>query len=242
MTVRCSHQPPLKLSPATGPESHKIWTVHWLEASGSLDAHRAPIMDALHAAYTALSHHVQLPEIDVLIQRAEGRTIPEFGLSGRAYRASLFALSVDPDNPNFAKSLLDGTLTRQIVHEAHHCFRMAGPGYGRTLGEALVSEGLAGRFVQHVLHSHPEPWEAALPVSDLKTFGVQASTLSKTQYDHARWFFGRGPLPRWFGYTLGYEIVGDWLLNTHPEAVDWINIPADIPLAAAITSGLIGPE
>lgn len=28
-------------------------------------------MDALHAAYTALSRHVQLPEIDVLIQRAE---------------------------------------------------------------------------------------------------------------------------------------------------------------------------
>ncbi|MBO1361603.1 hypothetical protein J2D73_17600 [Acetobacter sacchari] len=220
----------------------KNWTVHWLGASGNLDDYHTIMMDALQSAYTALSHHVQIPEIDVLIQRAVGHTIPELGISGRAYRASLFALSFDPDNPNLANSLLNGALARQIVHEVHHCLRMAGQGYGKTFGEALVSEGLAGRFVQHVLQSQPEPWEAAVPISILQAFMVKKSALSDARYDHARWFFGRGLIPRWFGYTLGYEIVGEWLNTTCADTVDWINVAADVPITAAIKSGLISTD
>ena len=58
----------------------------------------------------------------------------------------MFSMTLDPDNPNFAASLEGGAVHRHIVHEVHHCLRMAGPGYGWTLGEALVSEGLAGQF------------------------------------------------------------------------------------------------
>lgn len=167
----------------------KNWTVHWLSASGNLDDHRSPIIDALQLAYTALSRHVPMPEMDVLIQRVGGRTIPELGISGRAYRANLFALSFDPDNPNFVNSLLDGALARQIVHEVHHCLRMAGQGYGKTFGEALVSEGLAGRFVQHVMRSQPEPWEAAVSISNLKSFMVKKSALSEVRWRVRKTFY-----------------------------------------------------
>nr|WP_274517589.1 DUF2268 domain-containing putative Zn-dependent protease [Pseudomonas sp. GM18] len=64
-------------------------------------------------------------------------------------------MTLDPDNPNLLPSLRTGTLHRQIVHEVHHCLRIAGPGYGWTLGEALVSEGLAGQFVRHLLGKRP---------------------------------------------------------------------------------------
>ena len=68
-----------------------------------------------------------------------------------AYRPGLFGLTLDPDNPQFATCISDGTLRRQVAHEVHHCLRMAGPGYGRVLGEALVSEGLAGHFTRRLL-------------------------------------------------------------------------------------------
>ncbi len=44
-----------------------------------------------------------------------------------------------------AASLDDGAFRRTIAHVVHRCLRMAEPGYGRTLGEALVSQGLAGQ-------------------------------------------------------------------------------------------------
>ncbi|PYE40485.1 putative Zn-dependent protease DUF2268, partial [Rhizobium sp. PP-F2F-G20b] len=119
------------------------WTLHWLSASGELDDHRADIVGNFDAAYRTLSGLLPPPRLDILVQWLTGQTIPEMGIVGRAYRDTLFAMTVDPDNPNFATSLQDGALHRQIVHEVHHCLRMAGPdGYGWTLGEALVSEGV----------------------------------------------------------------------------------------------------
>lgn len=79
------------------------------------------------------------PRLDVLIQHLPGQVIPEAGLPGRAFRPQLFSLAVDPANP----SLQQGGLQRHILHQVHHCMRMAGPGDGLTAREALVSEGLA---------------------------------------------------------------------------------------------------
>lgn len=74
----------------------------------------------------------------------------------------MFSLTIDPANPNFAHSLRDGDLRRAVAHEAHRCMRMAGPGYGWSLGEALVSEGLAGHFASRLFDSPPAPWECAV--------------------------------------------------------------------------------
>ncbi|TXN19224.1 hypothetical protein FV217_22095, partial [Methylobacterium sp. WL9] len=41
------------------------------------------------------------------------------------------------------------------VHEEGRQAIAAGTGYGWTLGEALVSEGLAGRFVSHLFGTPP---------------------------------------------------------------------------------------
>jgi hypothetical protein len=204
-----------------------------------LENHRSAITDAFRAAYEALSLHIMPPVLDILIQRQDGRAIPEVGVTGRAYRSNLFALSCDPTNPHFRISLINGALIRAIVHEVHHCLRMSGPGYGRTLGEALVSEGLAGRFVGYILQSTPEPWEEAVDFTALKALDIKASTLSTRRYDHAEWFFGKGSFPRWLGYSLGYEIVGQWLATAKADKIEWTNVRAETPIAVAIERGLL---
>jgi uncharacterized protein YjaZ len=120
------------------------------------------------------------------------------------------------------------------VHEAHHCMRMAKRGYGRTLGEALVSEGLAGRFVTHLFHSPPEPWERAVDQNTLLAHRPDNRMLAATDYDHNSWFFGAGgQRPRWLGYTLGYEMVGKWLETAGKlENAAWIDVPAERVLSA----------
>jgi Predicted Zn-dependent protease (DUF2268) len=136
--------------------------------------------------------------------------IPEIGIAGQIYRRSLFALTLDPDNPNFASSLRDGNLRRHVVHEVHHCLRKGGPGYGKSLGEALVSEGLAGQFVTRLFGTPPEPWERAVESPVALSLFPAADVMASTTYDHRAWFFGAGgQFPRWLGYTLGYMIVAD---------------------------------
>lgn len=216
------------------------WTLHWLEASGSLGELRSDLIGEFDAAYKTVSRLMTPPRLDVLIQRLPGETIPEMGLVGRAYRSSMFSMTIDPDNPNLLPSLCTGMLHRQIVHEVHHCLRMAGPGYGWTLGEALVSEGLAGQFVRHLLGNHPEPWECAVTDVDLLRSPVDLKALESTHYNHSEWFFGVGAHPKWFGYTLGYQMVGRWLASVGEiDAATWINVPAQDIVASALEEGFV---
>ncbi|GGB05339.1 hypothetical protein GCM10011491_36890 [Brucella endophytica] len=218
------------------------WTLHWLEASGELGGFRAEIIGNFEAARRLLSAFLAPPRLDILVQRLTGETIPEMGIVGHAYRGTLFAMTVDPDNLNFADSLENGALQRQIIHEVHHCMRMAGPGYGWTLGEALVSEGLAGQFVCKLFGSAPEPWERAVPLERLLSNPVDMKSLSAKGYNHPAWFFGTGAYPRWLGYTLGFEMVGNWLKEAGEiDAGTWITVPAATVIEVAAKSELIQP-
>ncbi|VVO31923.1 DUF2268 domain-containing putative Zn-dependent protease [Pseudomonas fluorescens] len=219
------------------------WRLHWLEAEGDLEPLRQPITHACDSAHQSISTLMAPPRLDILIQRLAGQVIPELGLLGQAHRSSLFSLTIDPDNVHFANALDDGSLKRQVMHEVHHCMRMAGPGYGHTLGEALVSEGLAGQFVRLLLGTEAEPWERAVPLETLRNTALDAATLASNHYDHSAWFFGTGQYPRWFGYTLGYEIVGHWLAEMgEVDEHTWVNVPAATVLAVASKAGILSQD
>jgi len=122
------------------------WTVQCLGAEQLERALRDIVEAKIAAARQVIAQLVAPPVLDVKVQVFPGHVIPEIGMVGKACHKGMFVLSLDAGNPNPARCLLDGTLRRQVAHEVPHCLRMAGPGYGRTFGEALVSEGLAGRL------------------------------------------------------------------------------------------------
>ncbi len=200
----------------------------WSQSEGSLENWRSIIKSEIEIARLAMSRFGISAKIDILIQRISGAVIPEIGMVGQAYRRGLLGLTLDPDNPNFSTAVGNGYLHRHVAHEVHHCLRMAGPGYGSSLGEALVSEGLAGHFTRQLFKNSPEPWECAFDKSFIDENLPRRIELDAKDYDHSGWFFGSGDQrPRWFGYTLGYKIVGDWLdKNSNIEVENWINVPA----------------
>lgn len=216
------------------------WKLHWLEAAGDLQACQPEITRQAEAARRILSSVMQPPPLDILVQCAPAAVIPETGIGGYAYSKTLFSLSLDPANPQLAQTLSNGALMRTILHEVHHCLRMGGPGYGWTLGEALVSEGLAGQFVSWLLDSPPERWERACELHWLRDNPVTLAGLNSRHYDHAAWFFGNGPYPRWYGYTLGYQLVAAWQNQfrvVSPEK--WISVTAAEVITAGLNAGLI---
>ncbi|HZC15456.1 MAG TPA: DUF2268 domain-containing putative Zn-dependent protease [Caulobacteraceae bacterium] len=213
------------------------WTLHWLEAEGDLQPWRDQISAQIEETRRLVSQHVEPTRLDVLINRGSGGVIPEIGFGARAYGRSLFRLHIDPDNPAVGRGLLDGTLQRQVAHEVNHCMRMGGPGYGRTFGETLVSEGLAGHFVRRLFNNPPEPWERAVDKATLLARLPDAATLAQAQWDHGRWFFGTkdGHNPRWLGYTLGYELVGAWIdARGAPDADALVASPAEEIIAIGL--------
>ncbi|MFC3058043.1 DUF2268 domain-containing putative Zn-dependent protease [Paenirhodobacter populi] len=184
-------------------------TLHIINARHQLTGIAKWLSERLDDAFVVSAKHLPLLDTDV-IMRAGKAVIPEKGHLGYAPERGLIYVTVDPENP-ILRTNPSQSLERMLAHELHHSSRWDGPGYGKTLGEALVSEGLAGHFAQEVYGGACDPWEQ-LPASTLRPYFFKAQAdWQSADYNHAEWFFGSQEFPAWVGYSLGYEMVGRYL-------------------------------
>ena len=134
------------------------WRIHFLNANDQFGDLVEPIREGIGRAKTCAEKATQPVTIDIVAQVWPNAVIPERGHVGRTPTGTMIYLTFDPANDNLASNLGE-PLERMVAYELHHVLRNRGPGYGATLGEALVSEGLAGQFVKQLYNSEPEPWE-----------------------------------------------------------------------------------
>jgi uncharacterized protein YjaZ len=120
-----------------------------------------------------------------------------------------------------------------LAHELHHAARNQGPGYGKTLGEALVSEGLAQAFEADIT-GHVPFYAVALDAVTLdRVSKVALPDLDREDYNHNSWFFGDGEeFPRHGGYSVGYAVVMAHLAASGQSAAALATLPASMILDA----------
>jgi len=94
-------------------------------------------------------------------------------------------------------------LLGSAAHELHHLARWQTVGYGKTLGEALITEGCAQRYA----------FEKSGKLGLWTLVDVTDALLEKAfaqwndaAYNHREWFY-QGPLGRWIGYAIGYKLT-----------------------------------
>ncbi|WP_303729002.1 DUF2268 domain-containing putative Zn-dependent protease [Paracoccus solventivorans] len=190
------------------------WQVHFLNARHALTSVMPEIRAAVAESVALVSAHAELPDFDVVVRAEEG--IPDWGVLAHSPAPGVVELALAP-------SRFDSALVvRRMVRALFLILRGDHPGYGRSLGEALVSEGLAGHFVQAVLGGRPDPWDAT-PL----TAGVAKRAMTEwawLDYDRALWFEGRGNIRKWAGYGLAHRLVAEHLARS--EGVDVLSLAA----------------
>lgn len=198
------------------------WQVHFLNARHALTGVMPEIRAAVAEAVALVSAHAELPDFDVVVRAEEG--IPDWGVLAHSPAPGVIELVLTP-------SRFDAALVvRRMVRALFLIIRGDCPGYGRSLGAALVSEGLAGHFVQAVLGGKPDPWDAT-PL----TAGLAKRAMTEwawLDYDHALWFEGRGNIRKWAGYGLAHRLVAEHLARTEG---------ADVLALAAVTAETLRP-
>lgn len=90
-----------------------------------------------------------------------------------------------------------------INHELHHMARWQNPGYGETLGGAILSEGIA-TFYEEMISGWTPPWAKAEVSSQALSEALK--NWNNSQYDHSGWFF-EGTYGKWVGYAIGYRLA-----------------------------------
>jgi hypothetical protein len=143
-------------------------------------------------------------------------SIPEVGVGGFTdLTTGVVTMSLDPSFSGFGTTLRVW-LPLTLAHELDHAQRtLHGPGYGDTLLQAMVSEGMADAFARQVFpHAPPIPWDHVLNRVEVYLLWRLARTRLGERQDsaaHAMWFYGTGRVPRWAGYTIGRDIVESYL-------------------------------
>ncbi len=153
--------------------------------------------------------------------------IPEWGIGGSTYGPHAVVLAVDPDH-----AIAGDHVFSTLVHEIHHGMRWRGPGCGSTLGERLVSEGLAQAFETECTGVVP-----AYAQGDVLDEHLALAMASRDQEDPAvegRWFFGAGDLPRWLGYRLGYHLVSARVAALGSDAAALVDEPAETFIGSSL--------
>jgi uncharacterized protein YjaZ len=73
----------------------------------------------------------------------------------------------------------------------------------------MITEGLADQFSVELAGINPPIWSTALAGAALNTWIQQSrAERSNATYNHDAWFFGARPeIPRWAGYSIGFELT-----------------------------------
>ncbi len=202
--------------------------LHILEASGRLTPLVEEITLAVERVIGKIGSTLLLPPVDIVIVDNPEGSIPETGVGGRAYNAHFLVISVDPEFTRI-HDVIGEEIESTLAHELHHCARMDAIGYGETLLEALVTEGLADHFDIEINGGMPKPWSNALSKGQVEDLLKKAAPeYRKRSYSHESWFFGSEEMgiPRWTGYSLGFKIVSDYLMKTGKKPSELVGIPA----------------
>jgi len=188
------------------------------EHQGELDTKKNAIASVARETLQLVNAKMSVDNIKIKVKNNPGNTIPEIGIGGFNPNQYEVLISVDLGFNNLDQSI-STVLGPTLAHEIHHLKRRRSVGYGDTLLEACITEGLADHFSMEVFGIDPPMWSTALSESELEHWIDEAKMVwNNSAYNHFNWFYGATPeIPRWTGYAIGYKLVNDYL-SQNPEA------------------------
>lgn len=183
---------------------------------GRLNNHLEEIEIKYNEAKEKILNKIPINNLDIIIADDPYSAIPEIGIGGYTHSPNFVVISLNPEFPSF-KNTIEKELIDTLAHEFHHAARWRAIGYGETLLEAMISEGLADHFAMEVTKKkYLQPWDKALSRKQIKSFMKKAKKeFHNKNYSHKEWFFGsknRG-IPKWTAYALGFYLINNYLKN-----------------------------
>jgi Predicted Zn-dependent protease (DUF2268) len=163
-----------------------------------------------------------------------GKLIPQTGTDGATGRNGIITVVFGSTRQVSVGKAVSAWLPRTLSHEVDHSVRiLAGPGFGQSLLQQIISEGISSVFDEAAFPGPPNPWDRAIsPGQECALWRTATPRLGNPGlYD--LWMFGGDGVPHWTGLTIGYDIVTDYR-DRHPQ-VSWPALTA--MSAAAILAG-----
>jgi uncharacterized protein YjaZ len=200
------------------------------DREATLRSHETTLRSTLADTHAKVARLLPVGDVLVTVIPDAARTVERLGVGGHAAGPGDVRIAIDP--ALVAQPSLRRNLAYTLAHELHHSVRWRRPGFGTTLFETMITEGLADHFCRELLRDDGAlpPWIDAFPRERTEEMLERARPeFDRADYDRGAWFFGTAALPRWTGYTLGFRIVEAYR-SAHPgvAAAQLVAMPADV--------------
>ncbi len=188
-------------------------------ASGALSSQIGKIQEAFDAAIKVSDRRLHIEKVDTIALEDKNNVIAKIGVGGYTPNRHTVYLYLDSEY-NVSKDEIYNT----ICHELHHAKRYEGPGFGTTLFDSLVFEGMACCYEEEILIGE------SYVLKTIKEFDATNELIEKNkqyflnkQFNYHEWFIaGNANLPKWAGYIMGYKIVKSYLKKVNKKASELV--------------------
>lgn len=155
------------------------------------------------------------------------------GVSGYTPWQNTMLVFVDSTTKQW-KKLLESTIAHEYLHTITRQYHK-----WETLLDSIIFEGLAENFVQDVLENKLSPWSRALDLRQSKKYlkKIKHKLESKDMDIYKSVFFKDKEYPLWTGYSIGYNIVKNFL--NKQSVYSWEQIVKLKPKTILRNSGFI---
>ena len=167
-----------------------MYNLHILKLSERLKKFEKETNHIAETTLNRVENKIKNLKVDIVVSDQPHSVIPEIGLGGYAPTKNVLYIYTDPGREIFSE-IIQRDLPRTLAHELHHCARWQSIGYGKTLLEAMVSEGLADHFDIEINHVDSPPWSTALKEQEITELLVRArKSFHDNNYDFIYTTFG----------------------------------------------------
>jgi len=190
---------------------------------------RRIIRSAVDSAWSFLDKRFKIDyDIDLVITEPLSilPTIPEDGITARAYKPGFIMLSIDKSQHKISEDFLFET----VCHEMAHSVRWSRvPEFANTLFDNAIMEGLAIVLEETAIRKGGRDYQQFFLTTMQETPKVTINSIIREfkgrlyseRYDYEKDFYtGDERLPRWSAYALGYHFVKEYLNKTGESIFD----------------------
>lgn len=176
------------------------------ETHSELEENQNTLLPPMSSALDQIDIKLEIRDINYLVsyeQKTPGQSIPGITSIDNG------EISVSLDH----QSISYNDLLTALAESTYKSRRQAETSQNTRLVDALVTEGLSMHFLLDVQQLSSVPVKAqALDSSEYEqTLSLAQATAFQTDFSIDEWFFGKGSLPEYAGYSLGYAIVEHYL-------------------------------
>lgn len=203
-----------------------------IETNELKEADTEPLLKSARSAAERAAKELKIEwPITITIFPYARDAIPETGVGG--YCGSQFWVQITADmtgKEHPISTIIDTEIPATVFHEMNHARRCATIGYGTTLNQEIISEGIASVYEVTSVPNAVVPWAKydEKEIEGLLALYRAHGSGQSNSFDHAAWFFGTSDLPKWIGYKLGVYFVQEFLKkNPTLSPIDLIDIKAE---------------